>query len=50
MLFLRITSVESLRIRWLQNSSARPCESNKGVFSNLDYYCLIVVKNYYLDS
>ena len=27
--------VKSLRIRGLQNSSARTCESNKGVFSNL---------------
>ena len=35
MLFLRITAVESLRIRGLQNSSARTCESNKGVFSYL---------------
>ena len=34
-LFLRIKAVESLRIRGLQNSSARTCESNKGVFSNL---------------
>ena len=32
MLFLRITAVESLRIRGLQNSSTRTCESNKGVF------------------
>ena len=36
MLFLRITGVESLRIRGLENSSARTCESNKGVFSNLE--------------
>ena len=35
MLFLRIIAVESLRIRGIQNSSARTCESNKGVFSNL---------------
>ena len=34
MLFLSITAVESLRIRGLQNSNARTCESNKGVFSN----------------
>ena len=32
MLFLRITAVESLRIRGLQNSSARTCESIKGCF------------------
>ena len=35
MLFLRITVVESLLIRGLQNSSARTCESNKEVFSDL---------------
>ena len=35
MLFLCITAVESLRIRGLQNSSARACESIKGLFSNL---------------
>ena len=35
MSFLRITAVESLRTRGLQNSSARTCESNKGVLSNL---------------
>ena len=35
MLFLLITAVESQRIRVLQNSSARTCESNEGVFSNL---------------
>ena len=33
---LRIAAVESLRIRGLQNSSARTCESNE-VFSNLVY-------------
>ena len=36
MFFLRITAVGSLRIRGLQNSSARTCESNKGVFSNME--------------
>ena len=35
MQFLRITAVKSLRLRGLQNSSARTCESNKEVFSNL---------------
>ena len=35
MLFLCITTVESLSIRGLQNSSARTCESNKRVISNL---------------
>ena len=39
MLFLRITAVESLHIRGLQNSSARTCESNKWVFSNLESRC-----------
>ena len=32
---LRITAVESLSIRGLRNSSARTCEINMGVFSNV---------------
>ena len=32
---LRITAVESLRIRGFQNSSARTCESNKGVLTKM---------------
>ena len=38
-LFLRITAVESLHIRLLENSSARTCESNKRVYSNFVPWC-----------
>ena len=44
MLFLRSAAVESLRIRVLPNSSARTCESNKGVFSNLGVRPLLPLK------